>query len=253
MKKILCLLLVSAMLMLLCGCNSDVPDLTPEQAALISEYATHLLVKHSELSDRNLLNEKELEEGIIAEAEERERKIKADEIAQSYLNKEVEMIDGAVMEEEDGDAGEDLEVVPMQAIGEFFGEDRFTIDYSSYELCKSYPAEGEEEFFMAMDATVGNQLCVVKFSVRNVTSQDSEFNMIGKNSKYMLQTADGETIPAQATLLLDDLSSYKGTIAANATEQMVLVFEVDDSVTQMDSSQLVMKNNGGGENVVPLQ
>ena len=92
MKKVLCLLLVWAMPVLLCGCNSDVPDLTPEQTALISEYATHLLVKHSELSDRNLLDEKELEAGIIAEAEEKERQKKADEIAQSYLNKEVEMI-----------------------------------------------------------------------------------------------------------------------------------------------------------------
>ena len=252
MKKVLCLLWVLAMTVLLCGCNSDVPDLTPEQTALISEYATHLLVKHSELSDRNLLDEKDLEAGMIAEAEERERKLKADEIAQSYLNKEVEMIDGAA-KEETADTGEELEVVPMQAIGDFFGEDQFTIDYSSYELCESYQAEGDDEFFMAMDATVGNQLCVVKFSVQNVSSEDNEFDMIGKNSKYMLRMADGETIPAQATLLLDDLSSYRGTIAANTTQQMVLVFEVDDAVVQMDSSQLVMKNSDGAENIVLLQ
>ena len=252
MKKVLCLLWVLAMTVLLCGCNSDVPDLTLEQTALISEYATHLLVKHSELSDRNLLDEKDLEAGMIAEAEERERKLKADEIAQSYLNKEVEMIDGAA-KEETADTGEELEVVPMQAIGDFFGEDQFTIDYSSYELCESYPAEGDDEFFMAMDATVGNQLCVVKFSVQNVSSEDNEFDMIGKNSKYMLRMADGETIPAQATLLLDDLSSYRGTIAANTTQQMVLVFEVDDAVVQMDSSQLVMKNSDGAENIVLLQ
>ena len=252
MKKVLCLLGVWAMTALLCGCNSDVPDLTPEQTALISEYATHLLVKHSELSDRNLLDEKDLEAGIIAEAEERERKLKADEIAQSYLNKEVEMIDGTTGEEAEG-AGDNSEALPMRAIGEFFGEDRFTIDYNSYELCKSYPAEGEDDFFIAMDATAGNQLCVVKFSVQNVTSEDSEFDMISKNSKYMLQMAGGETIPAQATLLLDDFSSYRGTIAANTTQQMVLVFEVDDTVMQMDSSQLVMKNSDGGKNIVPLQ
>lgn len=252
MKKVLCLLLVLAMPVLLCGCNSDIPDLTPEQTALISEYATHLLVKHSELSDRNLLDEKELEAGIMAEAEERERKIKADEIAQSYLNKEVEMIEGATVEEDAEGAGQALEEVPMQAIAEFYGEDRFSIDYSSYELCESYPKEGEEEFFMAMDATPGNQLCVVKFSVHNTTSEDSELDMIGKQDKYMLLMGDGGTVPAQATLLLDDLASYKGTIAANATEQLVLVFEVDDSVTQMESARLVMKNDTA-ENVVPLQ
>lgn len=252
MKKGLCMLLVTAFSVLLCGCNSDMPDLTPEQTALISEYATHLLVKHSEISDRNLLNEKELEAGIIAEAEERERKSKADEIAQSYLNKEVEMIDGAVAEEENPDEQQAPEIIPMQTIAEFYGEDRFFIDYNSYELCESYPAEGDEEFFVAMDATKGNQLCVVKIAVQNIATEDCEFDMIGKKGKFLLQTAGGETIPAQTTMLLDDFSSYKGIITANTTEQMVLVFEVDDSVTQADLTQLVMKNESG-ENVISLQ
>ena len=95
------------------------------------------------------------------------------------------MIEGATVEEDAEGAGQALEEVPMQAIAEFYGEDRFSIDYSSYELCESYPKEGEEEFFMAMDATPGNQLCVVKFSVHNTTSEDSELDMIGKQDKYM--------------------------------------------------------------------
>ena len=45
---------------LLSGCNSDIPDLTEEESALITEYATNLLVKHSELYDRNLLSASEL-------------------------------------------------------------------------------------------------------------------------------------------------------------------------------------------------
>ena len=81
MKKGFCMLLVAGLSALLCGCNSKVQDLTPEQTALISEYATHLLVKHSELSERNLLNERELEAGIAIEEQERERQLKAEEIA----------------------------------------------------------------------------------------------------------------------------------------------------------------------------
>jgi hypothetical protein len=100
MKKSMSMLMVVAFAILLCGCGSEVPDLTPEQTALISEYATHLLVKHSELSERNLLNDRELEKGIMEEAQERERKAKADEIAQTYLNTEVQMVDGFVSEEE---------------------------------------------------------------------------------------------------------------------------------------------------------
>jgi hypothetical protein len=52
---------------------------------MITEYATNLLVKHSEISDRSLLSETELTLGEQEEAEARVRKEKADEIAESYL------------------------------------------------------------------------------------------------------------------------------------------------------------------------
>jgi len=252
MKKGFCMLLVAGLSALLCGCNSKVQDLTPEQTALISEYATHLLVKHSELSERNLLNERELEAGIAIEEQERERQLKAEEIAQTYLNTDIEMVEGAVADEEQGNESDQEAIVPSQTIAEFFGEDNFTIDYSSYELCDSYPAADSEEFYMAMDATPGNQLCVVKFSVRNDSAADSELDMIGKKGKYLLRMENGDTKFAQATMLLDDLASYRGIVAANTAEQMVLVFEVDDTITQMDSAELVMKNESG-ENVISLQ
>jgi len=249
MKKCICTLVIMAFLVLLCGCNSEVPDLTQEQTTLISEYATHLLVKHSELSNRNLLNESELEQGIISEAEERQRKEKADEIAKTYLRDEVEVVDDVIVDEE-----RSLSVIePSQTITEFLEEDNFAIDYVSYELCESYPVTGggEEEFYMAMDATSGKQLCVVKFSVRNITSEDRMLNMIEKNSRYLLRMAGNESVYAQATMLLDDLSSFNGVIEGNATEQMVLVFEVDNTLTQLETAELVIKN-GAGENVVPI-
>ncbi len=252
MKKVLCMLMVAALSMLLCGCNSDVPDLTPEQTALISEYATHLLVKHSELSERNLLDDRELEKGIAIEEQERERQLKAEEIAQTYLNSEVEMIEGAEPDEDSENEGEQSEVIPSQTIAEFWGEDSFVIDYNSYELCESYPADNSEDFYMAMDATPGNQLCVVKFSVQNVMAEDNEIDMIGKKGKYLLRMDNGDTVFAQATMLLDDFAAYKGTIAGGSTEQMVLVFEVDDTITQMESAELVMKSESG-ENIIPLQ
>lgn len=249
MKKCICLLAIIVFAAALCGCNANVPDLTPEQTALISEYATHLLVKHSEISDRNLLDEAELEKGIVLEAEEKERKEKADAIAQTYLNAEVKKVEDADTDNEQEREEEQSEMMPSQTIAEFVGEDSFVIDYASYELCESYPSGAEEDLYIAMDATPGNQLCVVKFSVSNVSGQDCELDMIGKKSKYIMHMADGSNVMAQSTMLLDDFSSYKGNIAGNATEQMVLVFEVDDSVTEMGNAQLIIKNDSGEKTV----
>lgn len=239
--------------MVLSGCNSELPDLTEEEAALITEYATNLIVKHSELSDRNLLSSTELETGILEEAEARERKLKADEIAEAYLNKDVEMIEGGVQDssESDGASGEQAVMsAPSLTISEFFEENDFGIEYASYELCDSYPEEGSDDLFMAMDATSGHQLCVVKFQVRNTSASDQEFDMFSKKGRFTLQTGDGQKIQAQSTMLLNDLSSYRGTVPANASEEMVLIFEVEDGLSQMDSMQLHMKGESGDNTIV---
>ena len=254
MKKNICrvmgILLTAVMLS---GCNVEIPDLTEEESALITEYATNLIVKHSELSDRDLLSTTELELGIQQEAEARELKIKADEIADAYLNKDMAVINGAETDVTDGDAssqGSGNVAAPSYTISEFFEQNDFWVDYSSYELCDSYP--DEEGVFMAMDATPGHQLCVVKFQVQNVSASDREFDMFSRKGRFTLLTGNGEKLSAQSTMLLNDLSSYKGTIAANEAEEMVLIFEVEEGVSSMDSMQLVMKN-GSEDNTILLQ
>ena len=103
-----------------------------------------------------------------------------------------------------------------------------------------------------MDATEGKQLCIVKFSVKNELSSDQELDMYAKQGRFTLRMDDGTTVSAQSTLLMDDLSSYAGTIPANGEEEMVLVFEVPDSVSQMGSMELIMRDQSG-ENTLMLQ
>ena len=249
MKKRICVFLLFISGAILCGCNSDVPDLTEEQTALITEYATNLLVKHSELSERNLLSETELEQGITEEEEARERKNKADEIAQAYMSTDG-TLDEVAIEENEGSA-EGAAVIPSQTISEFLGESNFEIEYDTYELCSSYPEADSEDVYMAMDATPGHQLCVVKFDVQNLTSDEHNFDMLDRKGRFILRTADGEKISSQATMLLNDLSSYRGNITGNTTEQMVLIFEVKDGITQMENTELVIRTDSG-ENVFSL-
>lgn len=250
MKKNACMIGILFFAALMCGCNSNVPDLTTEQATLITEYATNLLVKHSEISTRTLLSDTELEEGIIEEEKERERKIKEDEIAQAYLNAGIEMVDGATPEE-DAENVEGVEYVSPQTISEFLNETNLSIEYSSYELCDSYPSQESTDVYMAMDATPGHQLCVVKFLVQNVTGAEQNFDMITRNGRFRLQTGDGDMVSAQTTMLLDDLSSFRGMIPANGSQQMVLVFEVGNDVSVMNSAKLSIKTDAG-EMTVPL-
>ena len=236
------------------GCGEKIPDMSEEETALVTEYATNLLVKYSTVTDRKLLNEMQLEEEMAKEAEERERLLKTKELEAAYLQA-AEKGEKITENKNDGsntDGEQAAAVSPSKSIAEFFAEDSFSIDYTSYSLCDFYPEENSEDFFMAMDATAGHKLCVVKFSVKNISSSDKELDMFHKQGRFSLRTEDGSVISAQSTLLMDDLSSYIGNISANSEQEMVIVFEVPDSLSQMGSMELIMRD-ASGENTLRLE
>lgn len=243
-----------AMSAMLCGCGAKVQDLTDSEKVIITEYATNLLVKYSTVSERSLLSEEELEVGIAEEEKEKDRLLKVKELQNMYLNGTEETTKEKNEEESSQDGAGMAEAITgtQLSVNDFFDASDFSIDYSSYTLCHSYPEAGSEEFFMAMDATAGKQLCIVKFNVSNLSSSEQKLDMYAKRGRFSLKLDDGSTVSAQSTLLLDDLSSYVGTIAAGGTEEMVLVFEVPDTISQMGSMQLLMYNQDG-ENTIVLQ
>lgn len=212
MKKNTLILITIVFSMMLCGCGASVPDMTEAQKAVVTEYATNLLVKYSTVSNRSLLNDEELEAGIAKEEEERQRLLKVKEMEELYLSGKADEKKPVDQEKSDNDNAEESQwdetvSVPQLSVAQFFEESAFSIDYSSYILCQSYPEENGEEFFMAMDATQGKQLCVVKFDVANVSGTDQSLDMYAKKGRFSLQLGDGTVVKAQTTLLMDDLSS----------------------------------------------
>ena len=71
MKKQVIFLSIMAISAMLCGCGAEVQNLTDSEQAIITEYATNLLVKYSPVSERSLLNAEELEAGIREEEKEK--------------------------------------------------------------------------------------------------------------------------------------------------------------------------------------
>ena len=246
-KKIVLICGMILVASLLGGCGVELPDLTEEQNALMTEYAANLIVKHSPEVKRSLLNEDELEVQLQIEAEARAREEKRKQLAEEYKNA-LENNNKETVEPEGEDVGTDADsdsaaigpVTTISNLGEFFGLSDFFVSYKEFQLMQSYP-DGSEDYFFAMDATDGKQLCVVKFSVENISSGEVDFNMLEKKGRFVL-TINGETkSQAQSTLLLDDLAAYKGMIAPATPQDMVLIFEIDDSISTIESMVLDVK------------
>ena len=239
-----------------CGIVS-VPELTEEQTALVTEYAAGLILKYDTLKpEDSLLDEEELNEQAAAEALKRQKEREAKAAAEDYLakkanaSKEKDPDKNADKKDDSSGKKDDAE----QAVGDlaqFYGMNDFSIAYEGYELTDSYPTSGDD-MLMAMDATDGKTLCVLKFSVTNNSSADTVFDMFYRNPNFYLSIDGGEKVHQQYTLLLDDMAASNDTFAAGQTQQRVLIFEIPQDAS-VGTMSLQAKNSEGQKGTMHLQ
>ena len=235
-KTTISIMMVLTISILITGCGTNIPNLSEEQTDLVTEYAAGLLIKYNSIPSRSLLNDAQLEAEGKKEAEEREKERKKEEAAKAYLESQ----DTAKTKNKKENSDKNKSPV-ISDLATFYGLEGFTILYSGYQLCQSYPDESRDDYFLAMDATEGKQLCILQFNVTNTAGEDKQFDMFEKKPLFYLSIDGKDKIPVQPTLLLDDLSSYKGTITASNLEQMVLVFEIDGSLSQLGTMELTAR------------
>lgn len=247
--KISAILLATMMAVLLTGCNKEGTEvsgeelteagMTREQQQMYAEYAAGVLMKYNAGTNMRVLEGRQLVRAEEEENAKKEQQAKREQAAAEYEQgnqPESSSTDG------DADGSETAETVAyVEDMGNLLGMEPFSIVYMGYEVTESYPSEASEEMFMAMDATAGNTLLVAKFAVTNTGSDTQTFDMLAKQGKFRVNV-NGETIGAQYTLLLDDLSMYKEDIEAGATVDTVLIFEIpQEHAETLDSIEMTIK------------
>ena len=241
-KGVLCSILLG-ILLLFTGCRNPfdyMPDLTEEESAAIAEYTAGILIKHDKYAGR-LASDTQ-----IAEADARE-KLRQENIEAFHKTSEE-----ATEEEQQQDTKEKPSSasgseeaaqaeVPFAGIAQFCQADGFTINYTGYMISESYPAVEEGDMVFAMDASPGNKLLVLQFTAQNETAEDKELDIFDKNIKFRVSINDGGMESMLTTLLLDDLSSYKGTVPSGESIPLVLVKEVPEA-EEITTISLMLKN-----------
>lgn len=78
---------------------------------------------------------------------------------------------------------------------------------------------------------------MVSFLATNTSEQDVELDLFSKEGHYYASVNGNSKVEAYTTLLLDDLSTYYGNIEPGETEELVLLFEVEEQ-EQIDTLEL---------------
>ena len=241
MKRIMTVflsLLIAGAFLTGCGQNEMV-ELSEEQQTQVAEYAAGLLLKYASNYHSRLVDS---EEELIALADKRAHKEELQAKANAMKQQEAQEEQEAEVSNNQSTgvvdmSGDSSANVTMEDILDTIS---VTITYNGYELLDSYPEESGDNYVFAMDATQGNKLLVMHFTMTNVTAEPTEVDIASTGCKFLCKVNGEGYHNVLTTMLLNDLAAYKGTVDAGTSQDVVLVLEVPED-TQIQSLELLMK------------
>lgn len=223
------------MILTLCGCSDDFPKLSDEQMDQAGEYAAVTLLRYDASNRSRLLSEEQ-----IKLADERKA---AWQQAANTVYEEPEVPDETITAPEHGGANSDG--IPAEPVYDnledyFVLPDGVSIQYTGYQLCNSY-SEDEGSFF-SLDATAGKEILVLKFQLKNTGISNQFVDLWNRKGSYKITVNKSYTRAQLTTMLMNDLSTFEGTIPAGSAQEVVLLTEVEKG-TDITSMTLKMKND----------
>ena len=250
MKKVLSYLMICIGCFMLCGCT-EYPTMKEADTDLVAEYAAGLLLKHSETSESRLMDVEEAKLVLEAEKQKEEQEEvvqipeepveEKEEVPEKLPGYETPVIDNIEQNEE----------ISSTLIEDAMGVETLSVQLNGYEIKDSYP-DGSGSFF-ALDAGEGNKLLVAKITLINDTDGIVNINMLEKNISYKMSLDGNGYKFALSTMLLDDLSTFVGTLGAGSSTELVLISEWSEELLNNMSSPMVYIKNGELIGKYPLQ
>lgn len=231
------ILLAGTLLVSLSGCGNTIPALSEEQEALVVEYASTAVLKHDanyqgKLVDLSMLSNEE---------ETPEEETTQEPVEEADIPKEPEQMQEP---QQDVLSAEQAEAEIQADAEQILGLQDVSLTYSGYEVDEFYPKNGNEIYFV-MNATPGNNLLVVKFTLRNLLNEEQNIQIQPGTVRVKI-IMNGEEKNALTTMLLNDLATYQGTLGPNEETELVVVGEYPaENLQTIDSLRVKLKNESG--------
>lgn len=216
----------------LTGCGENViPELTDSEMQTIGEYAAITLMKY-DASNRSRLVELPAEPvPEVPEQAEPEKSPGPDESSGMGAVDDTPVTDMTGAE----DPGSMEDVLGLA--------EGVSVSYVDAEVCDKYPHD-EEIGGLAVSASEGKKLLVLRFRFTNHTEQEQSVDIASQKELSFRITVNGDyRRNAMTVLLLDDMTSLRETLPAGGSTEAVLTIEVElGSMEEISSIALNLKN-----------
>lgn len=207
-RRVLAMGLVAITLMI-SGCGTSLFELTADEEELIVKYAAQFVAKHN-------IYQKDGISGVNIEIWEKE--------TGENNNSETSNPDDTQLPSGGGDSNPDDSDKSVTTMAAAIGlADGLTVTYAG-DFITDYVKESAG---YSVDAGEGFTFYVMKFNLKNTTGQDMEVDNVSLAPTFKL-TSGSIVTKSSVSFLAADLSTYKGTVKAGETVELILLFKVNE-------------------------
>ncbi len=226
-KRIKFLSIIFALSMLLAGCGvTPLHEMTDEEREYIIHSAAHLVAKHNIKQTDGINDYIPSEEELTDEADKEE--VSDDPMAN--INLDEPGIDG------------------MISFSEAIGQPKVDITYDGMYMDDTY----QEGQYYLLAANEGCKYAILKFTLRNPYVDSMEVDAFGAGPVFYANFGDGNYVKQESTFLTYSLPTYQGVVKPGETINLVLVFQLDESVPSSNQLQTMQVEVSGKKYYVNL-
>ena len=229
------LLLLGSLMLSGCGGMQEAPyDLSEEEQQLIVSYSAHMVSKFNAYQKDGLTYVSESDEPLLESTE-------MESVSETEQEESSEIVNSEV-----GGSNQNMETegaVEETTLDSMFADTGLTFTYLGNEVTASYM----EDDTYAVNAGFGRSLLVVKLKVENRTEEAITINNMTSgnvySAKYVMESGELYNAKSVMTLLLNDFTTYEGTIEPQDEVEMVIVFEIPAGTAEIDTFELNIRRN----------
>jgi len=245
MKRLILTLLIVISLMAFSGCVKKL-EITQEQTDALAEYMAGLLLKYDANYDRALRS--------IQAAEETDSTGRQTDEIDKKKNDNANASDtsGNISDKKSNEADNkatETDKKNTYSLTEIIGQADFDISYMDYKLTDTYPENYDRAYFF-VEADEGKQLLVIRFIIKNNSSEKKNLNLTDTEITYQLELAGSRIDKPWFTVLENDLQYIDITLEPGAATEAVLIYQISKT-TEAGKMKLTV-SNGEKKVLIPL-
>lgn len=226
---LLAVITVSALF--LSGCGTSLYEMTDSEQEVIAHYAAHALAKY------NIFQKDGLTNAPLEETEEEDKQ----ESEETENNSENELPDSSTS---DGGENNTNEISLSEAIGHAAD---LAVTYDGFSVSDTYQVAD----YSSVKAPAEFTYVIMRFQLTNNGKTDVVVNSLEYAPVFTAKIGEAK-VSAKVTILLDDFSSYQGTIAPGQTVSNVLLFQIPKTSEDKVQNPSLTVTRDGNTNSIKL-